>query len=121
MSTEFKHDTPQSNAIENVGQEMVTSSDGDSRNVTSRDERCKNIAPPSPFAMSHKNICSAAAGAKVLFATDDWFARAENLLNDGPPIFIDDLYCEQGKVMDGWETRRYVCFDNQEAKKKWGG
>jgi allantoicase len=51
-------------------------------------------------------MCSASAGAQVLFATDEWFASANNMLQDGPPIFDPDAFCEQGKVMDGWETRR---------------
>lgn len=69
-------------------------------------EQCRNVSPKGPFANFFSNLCSASAGAKILFSTDDWFAAAENLLKDGPPQFVDDLYCEQGKVMDGWETRR---------------
>jgi hypothetical protein len=42
-----------------------------------------------------KNLCSASLGAKVLFATDDWFATADNLLKDTPPEFDEDAYCEQ--------------------------
>eukprot|EP00980_Cylindrotheca_fusiformis_P016112 scaffold4782_cov106-Cylindrotheca_fusiformis.AAC.5 len=53
-----------------------------------------------------QNLCSASLGAKVLFATDEWFATADNLLKDTPPQFDEHAYCEQGKVMDGWETRR---------------
>lgn len=52
------------------------------------------------------NLSSSANSAKILFATDEWFASAENILSPYPPTFIADLYCEQGKVMDGWETRR---------------
>lgn len=52
------------------------------------------------------NLSSSANSAKILFATDEWFACAENILSPYPPTFIADLYCEQGKVMDGWETRR---------------
>eukprot|EP00536_Pseudo-nitzschia_multiseries_P005452 jgi/Psemu1/318648/estExt_fgenesh1_pm.C_1020004 len=52
------------------------------------------------------NLASAMSGAKILFATDDWFATAETLLDDGPPIFDPDAFCEQGKVLDGWESRR---------------
>jgi len=52
------------------------------------------------------NLTSSANHASILFATDEWFATAENLLNPAPPIFVPDLFCEQGKVMDGWETRR---------------
>jgi allantoicase len=73
---------------------------------TAKLEPCKNVAPKSPFADHFTNLASAMGGARVLFATDDWFAAAENLLQDGPPIFDIDAYCEQGKVLDGWETRR---------------
>ena len=59
-------------------------------------------APPGPLT----NLACSASGAAVLFATDEWFASAENLLSPSPPEFVPDLYCEQGKVMDGWETRR---------------
>ena len=52
------------------------------------------------------NLSSSANSAKILFATDEWFASAENILSPYPPTFVADLYCEQGKVMDGWETRR---------------
>jgi allantoicase len=69
-------------------------------------EVCKNVAPEGPYVGSYANMCSKFAGAKTLFATDDWFATADHLLEDGPPIFVDDLFCEEGKVMDGWETRR---------------
>lgn len=67
----------------------------------------RNVQPPSPFAAEGlENVASASKGSKVLFAADEWFASADNLLQDGPPIFDPSLFCEQGKVMDGWETRR---------------
>src|SRR6056300_137540 len=52
------------------------------------------------------NLSCANNSAKILFATDEWFACADNIISPYPPTFIPDLYCEQGKVMDGWETRR---------------
>ena len=52
------------------------------------------------------NLTSSANHAAILFATDEWFATADNLLNPTPPVFVPDLFCDQGKVMDGWETRR---------------
>ncbi|KAK4875265.1 hypothetical protein RN001_011687 [Aquatica leii] len=45
-------------------------------------------------------------GSKIVFATDDWFAPAENLLKEEEPIFQPDVFTEFGKLMDGWETRR---------------
>ena len=69
-------------------------------------DAAKNIAYPSEFADRFENLSSASDGAKILFATDDWFAVAENLLQDDPPLFDPDAFCEQGKVLDGWETRR---------------
>src|SRR5260370_20594300 len=45
-------------------------------------------------------------GGAVVFANDDFFARKENLLKPGKPIFIEGKYTDAGKWMDGWETRR---------------
>ena len=69
----------------------------------------KNFSPPSPFLQKDatlSNFCSASLGARVLFATDEWFASADNLLKDDDPMFDPLAFCEQGKVMDGWESRR---------------
>jgi len=52
---------------------------------------CVNLSPPS---------------SRVIFATDEWFAAADNLLNPNPPVFDPAAFCAQGKVMDGWESRR---------------
>ena len=65
--------------------------------------------PPPSSSVQHEqliNLTSLNNHAAILFATDEWFATAENLLNDAPPTFEPTLFCEQGKVMDGWETRR---------------
>jgi allantoicase len=73
-------------------------------------EPAKNESPPSPFerqqAPNVVNLMSNSRGARVLYATDEWFATAECLLKDAPPIFDETAFCAQGKVMDGWETRR---------------
>jgi allantoicase len=53
-------------------------------------------------------LTSSLLGARVIFATDEWFAIADNLLNPNPPTFDPNAYCSQGKVMDGWESRRRV-------------
>jgi allantoicase len=39
-------------------------------------------------------------------ANDEFFAGKENLLKPGRGVFIEGKYTEQGKWMDGWESRR---------------
>jgi allantoicase len=45
-------------------------------------------------------------GTNVTYATDDFFAAKERLIEPAEPVFIDDKYDEHGKWMDGWESRR---------------
>ncbi|MGI9412336.1 MAG: allantoicase, partial [Hyphomicrobiales bacterium] len=45
-------------------------------------------------------------GSEVIFATDDFFAPRERLIDPAPPIFVPDKYDDNGKWMDGWESRR---------------
>ena len=52
------------------------------------------------------NLASAQLGSHVVFATDEWFASAENMLQDSPAVWKADLYTSYGKWMDGWESRR---------------
>ncbi|KAM5165089.1 putative inactive allantoicase [Mantella aurantiaca] len=59
-----------------------------------------------PDFVQMNNLACESIGGKVLFATDDWFAAAENLLKKSEPEFKVGLFTEYGKWMDGWETRR---------------
>ena len=52
------------------------------------------------------NLAQPRLGAEVLFASDDFFAPKERLIEPGDPVFIADKYDEHGKWMDGWESRR---------------
>ena len=45
-------------------------------------------------------------GTRVTYATDDYFAAKERLIDAHPPDFIADKYDDHGKWMDGWESRR---------------
>ncbi len=45
-------------------------------------------------------------GSKVSYATDEFFAAKERLIDPAAPVFIDDKYDDHGKWMDGWESRR---------------
>lgn len=65
-----------------------------------------NISPTKTSPFYGKDYRNLVSSSHVLFATDEWFARCDNLVKDSSPVFIPDLYCPEGKVMDGWETRR---------------
>ena len=45
-------------------------------------------------------------GTRVVFASDEFFAAKERLIDPANPVFIDDKYDDHGKWMDGWESRR---------------
>ena len=45
-------------------------------------------------------------GTRVSYATDEFFAAKERLIQPAEPVFIDDKYDDHGKWMDGWESRR---------------
>lgn len=58
------------------------------------------------FARNFINLASAELGAKGIAASDEFFAPLERMLADKPAVFIPDKYDDNGKWMDGWETRR---------------
>jgi allantoicase len=58
------------------------------------------------FAQNAINLASPRLGAKVIFATDEFFAPKERMLDDTPAVFLPDEYDDNGKWMDGWESRR---------------
>jgi allantoicase len=45
-------------------------------------------------------------GAEVVWASDEFFAPRERLIEPEPPVWKAGVYDEHGKWMDGWETRR---------------
>jgi allantoicase len=51
-------------------------------------------------------LASAALGGHAIFASDDFFAAAERLVDPAEPRFEPERYTERGKWMDGWESRR---------------
>lgn len=66
----------------------------------------EDIADNAPEWAQMLNLAAEKLGAKVLYATDDFFAEKENLVKPGRGIFIEDKYTDRGKWMDGWESRR---------------
>lgn len=59
-----------------------------------------------PSFVNLTDLVSRKVGGEVLFATDDWFAVAENLLKEDEPVWWEGEFTDFGKKMDGWETRR---------------
>lgn len=52
------------------------------------------------------NLAQPRLGAEVIYSTDDFFAEANRMLKPETPVFIEDQFDDNGKWMDGWETRR---------------
>jgi allantoicase len=52
------------------------------------------------------NLAQPRLGSEVTYATDDFFADKARLIDPAEPQFIPDKYDENGKWMDGWESRR---------------
>ncbi|MDJ0653970.1 MAG: allantoicase [Xanthomonadales bacterium] len=55
---------------------------------------------------SRVNLAEPRLGAEVVYASDEFFAAKERLIDPAEPVFIPDRYDEHGKWMDGWESRR---------------
>lgn len=52
------------------------------------------------------NLAQPRIGTEVVFATDDFFADKARLIDPADPIFVPDKFDDNGKWMDGWESRR---------------
>lgn len=63
--------------------------------------------PDAPaFTRRYVNLASARLGAVAIEASDDFFAEKSRMLNPAPAVFVPGKYDENGKWMDGWESRR---------------
>lgn len=52
------------------------------------------------------NLASPHLGTRIFAVSDQFFAAAARMLADSAPVFKPDVFDENGKWMDGWETRR---------------
>src|SRR5262245_39828874 len=52
------------------------------------------------------DLASRALGGGVVYANDELFAAADNLVTAEPPGFTPRTFGPKGQVYDGWETRR---------------
>ena len=64
------------------------------------------VVEPPEFALRYSNLASEEDGASVVACTDEFFAPVRRALRATPPVFIAGKFDENGKWMDGWETRR---------------
>ena len=62
-------------------------------------------APPS-VAMGMVNLASLRMGTKIHSVSDDFFAEAPRMLQDTIPVCVPEKFDENGKWMEGWESRR---------------
>ena len=56
--------------------------------------------------MNEPDLASRALGGTVVWASDQFFAGAENLVTPEPALHDTSAYGLRGKLYDGWETRR---------------
>ncbi|MEM9750834.1 MAG: allantoicase [Pseudomonadota bacterium] len=52
------------------------------------------------------DLANSRLGGKAVAASDDFFAAKERINDPADPVFIADKYDDNGKWMDGWESRR---------------
>ncbi|SVB09454.1 uncharacterized protein METZ01_LOCUS162308, partial [marine metagenome] len=52
------------------------------------------------------NVASSDLGSKVIYCSDEFFAESCRMLQSNEAEFIEDKYDDNGKWMDGWESRR---------------
>ena len=70
---------------------------------------------PSPIAASAAslaeqrattNLADARLGARAISCSDEFFGPMSRMLQSHDAVFLPDKYDDQGKWMDGWESRR---------------
>jgi len=52
------------------------------------------------------NLADARLGTKALYVTDDWFADVNRMFQPEPAEWKEGVFDDNGKWMDGWESRR---------------
>ena len=62
--------------------------------------------PMTDSNLKYSNLVDPDLGGAVIQVSDDFFAAAKRMLSPSEPEFHPDLFDENGKWMDGWESRR---------------
>jgi allantoicase len=58
------------------------------------------------FKNSIIDLAQPRLGSSVVYCTDDFFAKASRIISPSDPVFIANKFDNNGKWMDGWESRR---------------
>ncbi|TBU88814.1 allantoicase [Phytopseudomonas dryadis] len=59
----------------------------------------------APF-LKYVNLADARLGTRALSVTDDWFADVNRLFQPTAAVWKEGVFDDNGKWMDGWESRR---------------
>src|SRR5215467_9407817 len=73
--------------------------------MSSTPEILPDFARPD-FTQLWIDLAQPRLGAVAIHATDEFFAPKERMIDPAPAVFIPGKYDENGKWMDGWESRR---------------
>ncbi len=60
---------------------------------------------PNPFK-DYIDLAQPRLGSEVVHASDDFFADKARMIDPAAPVFIEGKFDDNGKWMDGWESRR---------------
>lgn len=58
------------------------------------------------WAESCVDLAQPRLGSRILSSSDDFFASHDRLIDPASPVFKPGVYDDNGKWMDGWESRR---------------
>ena len=61
---------------------------------------------PDDLRRRYVDLAQPRLGSEVVYATDDFFADKSRLIDPRPPVWREGEYDDNGKWMDGWESRR---------------
>src|SRR3990167_9745088 len=64
---------------------------------------------PDNYSAHWPNLDDERLGAEILFCTAEFFAAASRMLSHQEPVWQEGVFDENGKWMDGWESRRKRC------------
>ena len=78
------------------------------------DENLGKLVPAAEnrFAAIWHNLADPRIGAETILSSDEWFGPMERMLDHRAVQYIPGKYDQNGKWMDGWETRRRRAHGN---------